>query len=181
MTPAARRMSGLNKEKVMTTQSEFLMPFVQNLDEEGVVQRRKKASRVTLATMAVIFLGAMALLRFGLFLLDGGPSHDEMITPTIFMAVIALCVTMLLGPPASRQLAREGWDSDSYAWLAPSKCKELADLCERHEALGAYRNHVCKLGRRFTAGEYAAMRQWAEASVRDAEHADDCRRLYQIA
>lgn len=70
-------------------------------------------------------------------------------------------------------------------WLPSVYCSELLELCETHPELAAYRERVLEQGRRFTFGEYQAMRAWPEEKERQIKQRElelaqeaACKRLY---
>lgn len=75
-----------------------------------------------------------------------------------------------------------------YEWLKPTDCYTLAELCEKHPSLAAYRDQVRALNRRFTYGEFEAMKVWADsrrananAAKKEVINSEACKRLYGIA
>lgn len=79
--------------------------------------------------------------------------------------------------------------TEDLMWLPDEDCASLATLCEEHRSLMAYRDEVCAAGRRFTCGEFKAMKSWAarqqleseetlEAALAAQRQRDGRRRLY---
>jgi len=81
----------------------------------------------------------------------------------------------------------EATSTATYHWLPPSYCDDMAALCEKEPSLVAYRDRVRELGRRFTLGEFYAMRKWLAAREQaawdaefDAKEREACQRLYGV-
>lgn len=64
-----------------------------------------------------------------------------------------------------------------FNWLPDASCAGLADLCEQHPALADYRDKVRTAGRKFTNGEYGAIRRWAALQAKPAPDTVDAQRL----
>jgi hypothetical protein len=167
-----------------TGAEQFSIPFLAGLGsgEGGVNRRRKQARLMTRAALFALFLLMLGLTQVVLYIATGPDNYRQgWGTSLFFFIVIALCATGASAGYLCRALAVRGWNEDSYEWLSGSACKELADLCDAHPALGRYRDQVCGLERRFTACEFVAMKEWANNVHTRETQAEGCRRLYKIS
>jgi hypothetical protein len=148
--------------------------FIMPVRHESSIRLRQRVMRVVFA----ILLLALVSAGWTLPLTDATTVTQRVAGHAAFAA---LGVLMAILAAASLGLMR-------YEWLDMSDCTELADLCDEHPGLQPFRNRVLEEGRRFTCGEFTAMKAWVEkqkqqaASAREKASANEgCKRLYGLA
>ncbi|MEX3983893.1 hypothetical protein AB4Y45_33450 [Paraburkholderia sp. EG287A] len=153
--------------------------FDMKLLSEAEIVRRRRLGRWALA----IFMCVLAIALWKV------PKPAGLMTPVLvddFMRFMAWGVSVVIFADGGLRLL--GIEPESLGWLHETYCGELATLCEENEGLRVYRDRVRAQARRFTLGEFRAMKAWArESRIAKAEAAAkairsaDCKRLYGIA
>ena len=120
--------------------------------------QRRKSKYTTITGIG----GLCGLMFVCLFLFSGGKVF-------FFMFLLTGGVTLKFIKLAEDTRAVED------GWLDPSKCGDLADLCDNFIEVAQYRDEVCSQGRRFLRSEFQMLKKYVEE---DAPLKANCNRLY---
>ncbi|MBK3780264.1 hypothetical protein G3A43_08335 [Paraburkholderia aspalathi] len=159
---------------ITSTENVFGMEL---LAEKVIDRRRTRARKAYGVTVLVLAVGIFSLS-------SPNPNIPEVITGFLKVVMLLACCALV----ADIFMKFPKLQATNYEWLLSSNCDELAELCERNPGLVPYRDQVRSLNRRFTFGEYTAMKSWVDEQREQAIKADEaarervaCQRLYGIA
>jgi hypothetical protein len=156
--------------------------FSYSLRSEGaIVTRRWRGAALFWLSLVIWFFSLEAVM----VVTKPRPTIAEDIFGLLIIGLLcSFLFAVVIALPTLNRLHLNPWRLE---WLPSHLCRDLADLCEEHEQLGAYSAKVRADARRFTYGEYLAMTTWVEVMKAEvlreqvaATHRADCQRLYGI-
>jgi hypothetical protein len=161
--------------------NEFSMPM---LAEAEIDRRRNRLSRVCRTIYAGSAVASFGLLQWVALHCGDGKFLENVAGGLLLGAFGSILAWVVI----VHAIEDSRLDPDQYEWLPAYECDSFAEFCEEHPGVQAYRDSVRAAARRFTKGEYWAMRGFVtmqrEAEYeaeRTAKERAGCQRLYGIA
>jgi hypothetical protein len=161
--------------------NEFPMPL---LAEAEIDRRRIRLSRVCSTIYAVSAVASFGILQWAALHYGDGRLLENVAGGLLLSAIGSILALVVI----VHAIEDSRLDPDQYEWLPAYECDSFAEFCEEHPGVQAYRAKVRAAARRFTKGEYWAMRGFVtlqrEAEYeaeRNAKERAGCQRLYGFA